>query len=246
MRVAFLIIPPLLLPGCEGCGGKPPPPSPSAVPAVAPEAAPLPPPAGGADAALESFEGKAGEAPRGWRARGGRWILAADGSTARGPGVLLQDAATPDWAVLLKDGACAGNVLVTVRFKAVSGAEDASGGLILRAQDAENYYLCRANALEGNFRLYMFRANRRETLESAEVQPPALGTWHTLGFAVQGDVLTCALDGQTLITHRIDPAKEPAWPSGRVGLWTKADSRTAFDDFLVTRPPGATPKEDAP
>ena len=238
-KAAFLLVP-VLLPGCEGCGGKPPP------AAVAPGIATRPPPADGMDAALDSFEGKPGEAPQGWRARGGRWILAADGSAARGPGVLLQDAAAQDWAVLLKEGACTGNLLATVRFKPVSGTEDASGGLILRAQDAENYYLCRANALEGNFRLYLFQGNRRETLESAEVQPPALGTWHTLGFAVQGDVLTCALDGRTLITHRIDPAKEPAWASGRVGLWTKADSRTAFDDRRVTRLPGPIPKEDAP
>jgi hypothetical protein len=243
MKVPLFLLPLFLLPGCDGCGGKPPP---AAAPTVALETATRPLPQDGTDAALESFEGKPGEAPPGWRARGGHWVQAEDASAARGPGVLLQEGSARDWAVLLKDGAYAGNLLMTVRFKPVSGTEDASAGLILRAQDAENYYLCRANALEGNFRLYAFRGNRRETLESAEVQPPALGTWHTLGFAIQGDVLTCALDGRTLITHRIDPAKEPAWASGRVGLWTKADSRTAFDDLLVTRLPEPAPKEETP
>ena len=207
------------------------------VPPPRPELAPVPTAPGGADMTLDSFDGKAGEAPKGWRSGSGRWLLAEDASAARGPSVLKQDQETQPWAVLLKDGVYAGDLSLQARFKPVSGREDASGGLILRAQDAENYLLCRANALEGNFRLYAVKDGRRETLESADVQAPELGTWHTLQMSVAGDTVTCGLDGKTLLTRRLDAS---AWAKGRVGLWTKADSVTEFDDVQIVRVP-ATP-----
>ena len=124
-------------------------------------------------------------------------------------------------------------------MKPVSGKEDASGGIIVLAQDAQNFYLCRANALEGNFRLYVVQANQRVTLESADITPLALGTWHSLRVARVGSLLECALDGKTLLTHRLTAGQEPAWASGRVGLWTKADSVTHFDDLSLARLPEA-------
>ncbi len=213
-----------------GCGEEEPGPS-------SPPPAPAPAPSGGADLSLDSFEGKPGAAPQGWRSGRGRWALAEDASAARGPMVLKQDAAVEDWAVILRDGAYAGDLSAEVRFKPLSGREDASGGLVLLAQDADNYYLCRANALEGNFRLYYVKGNGRVQLESASVQAPEIGTWHTLQMALQGDTLSCALDGRVLITHRVNPSREPAWKAGRVGLWTKADSVTRFDrlDIIVIK-----------
>ena len=235
MRRGFPFLLSLLLSGC-GCepapAPKPPPPRPA--PVLHPETAPVPSAPGGADMILDSFDGKVGEPPSGWYAGSGHWVLAEDASAARGPSVLKQDAPAQPWAVLLKDGVYAGDLSVQVRFKPVSGEEDASGGLILRAQDAQNYYLCRANALEGNFRLYLVKDGKRETLESADVTAPGKGTWHVLQMEVSGMEIRCGLDGKTLLTHRLEGS---AWPRGRTGLWTKADSVTEFDDFQVVRVP---------
>ncbi len=230
MRTLWLV-PVLLL---SGCGEEEPKPSRpvAAVPAPA-----VPQVSSGPDMALDSFEGKPGEAPSGWTFGKGHWIVAEDASAARGPAVLRQDATVRDWAVALREGSWGGDFCAEIRFKPVSGKEDASGGLVVLAQDAENYYLCRANALEGNFRLYVVQANRRVTLESVDMTPPALGTWHSLRVARAGDLLECALDGKTLLTHRMTAGTEPAWPSGRVGLWTKADSVTHFDDLSLARLP---------
>ena len=99
--------------------------------------------------------------------------------------------------------------------------------------------------MERILRLYCVKGGQRTTLESADVEPPVLGAWHVLQMSVRGEVLSCALDGKVLLTHRMDPGSEPAWPSGRVGLWTKADSVTEFDDFTLVRL-GPPSKEDAP
>lgn len=180
---------------------------------------------------MDSFDGAAGAAPAGWKGLRGRWVLTEDPSAARGPSVLLQDAEADPWAVLLRDGSYAGDLRVSVRFRPVSGREDASGGIALRAQDPRNYLLVRANALEGNLRLYRITDDRREMLASAETAPPALGAWHTLEVVLRRGTATCLLDGRPLLAHPVGDA----WPAGRVGLWTKADSRTAFDDFTVLR-----------
>jgi Domain of Unknown Function (DUF1080). len=89
------------------------------------------------------------------------------------------------------------------------------------------YYVVRANALEGNFRLYSYDRGRRQ-LASASVKPPALGQWHLLRVVVVGDHIQGWLDGAMLLDHR-----DSRFKSGRVGLWTKADSITAFNDFTI-------------
>ena len=165
-----------------------------------------------------------GTLPACWVPGRGHWTASAPG----GREIFRQDQAVPDWAVLLRDGEHAGGHRAQVRFRPISGKEDASGGLILLAQGPDDYYLCRANALEGNFRLYFVKGNRRVQLETVAVAPPALGTWHVLSLAVNGGVLRGSLDGRELLVHRMDSATEPAWTSGRAGLWTKADSVTEF------------------
>ncbi len=229
---------PLLLAGVlAGCGEDDP--KPVAKPPAPVPAALKPVTGSGPDVVLDSFEGPVGTVPAGWSFGKGRWILAEDASAARGPAVLRQEAVVPDWAVALRDGVWAGNFSAEVRFKPVSGREDASGGVVVLAQDGDNYYCCRANALEGNVRLYVVQGNRRVTLESADVTAPELGSWHSLRVARFGDILECALDGRVLLTHTLSPGKEPAWASGRIGLWTKADSVTHFDDLTVIRLPEA-------
>jgi hypothetical protein len=116
---------------------------------------------------------------------------------------------------------------VSVRFKPISGREDASGGIVFRFMDGR-YYVVRANALENNFRLYYYDRGRRQ-LASATVEPPALGQWHTIRVVAVGDRIQGYLNSKLLLDQR-----DPRFRTGQVGLWTKADSVTAFDDLTVT------------
>jgi hypothetical protein len=115
---------------------------------------------------------------------------------------------------------------VTVKFKPISGREDASGGIVFRFADG-TYYVVRANALEDNLRLYYYDRGRHQ-LASAKVKAPALGQWHTIRVVAVGDRMQAWLDGRPYLDHR-----DSRFKSGRVGLWTKADSVTAFDDLTI-------------
>jgi 3-keto-disaccharide hydrolase len=113
-----------------------------------------------------------------------------------------------------------------MKFKPISGQEDASGGIVFRFE-AGKYYVARANALEGNFRLYSYDRGRRE-LASASVKAPALGQWHAVRLVAIGDHIQAWLNGTLYLDHR-----DSRFKSGRMGLWTKADSITAFDDLTI-------------
>ncbi|MBI3626404.1 MAG: DUF1080 domain-containing protein, partial [Candidatus Rokubacteria bacterium] len=128
--------------------------------------------------------------------------------------------------VIVAPGGPYTDVDVSVRFKPISGREDASGGIVFRFTEGR-YYVVRANALEDNFRLYSYDRGRRQ-LATARVEPPALDQWHTLRVIAVGDRIQAYLNGRLLLDHR-----DTRYRSGQVGLWTKADSVTAFDDFVV-------------
>jgi hypothetical protein len=113
-----------------------------------------------------------------------------------------------------------------MKFKPISGREDASGGIVFRFNDGK-YYVVRANALEDNFRLYYYDRGRRQ-LASASVKRPALGQWHTVRVVAVGDRMQAWLNGTRHLDHR-----DARFKTGRVGLWTKADSITAFDDLTI-------------
>ena len=87
--------------------------------------------------------------------------------------------------------------------------------------------MIRANALEGNFNLYYYDRGRHQ-VDGASVKAPALGQWHKLRIRAEGDRIQGWLDGQALLDRR-----DSRFTSGRIGLWTKADSVTAFDDLTV-------------
>jgi len=93
------------------------------------------------------------------------------------------------------------------------------------------YYVVRANALEDNFRLYDYDRGRHQ-VATARVKPPALGQWHTVRVVVVGDRIQAWLDGALHLDHR-----DSRFPSGGIGLWTKADSITAFDDLTIRGKP---------
>ncbi len=117
---------------------------------------------------------------------------------------------------------------IAVAFKAVSGKIDEGGGIMWRVRDRNNYYVVRFNPLEDNFRIYYVKNGRRRMIGTARVSLPA-GTWHTMRVVATGDRYACFLDGRKYLEGRDGHFKE----AGGVGLWTKADAMTSFDDFKV-------------
>ena len=113
-----------------------------------------------------------------------------------------------------------------VKFKALAGTEDRAGGVVWRWKDGDNYYVARANALENNVSLYYTEAGRRRTLKYVDAPVPA-NKWHTLRVEFSGRRIRVALNGKTYIEFDDNHIAGP----GAVGMWTKADSVTAFDDF---------------
>ncbi len=114
-----------------------------------------------------------------------------------------------------------------VRFKAVEGAEDQGGGLIWRYQDPDNYYIARANPLENNFSIYSVVEGSRRPFKSANITV-ASGTWHTMRIVAKGDQMECFYDGKKYLEIR-----STTFRRGKIGLWTKADAVTYFDDLRV-------------
>jgi hypothetical protein len=161
-----------------------------------------------------------------WNVISGEWTLEPAGDSPPQAMRLVQRATAHAFNVAVMPGPEFRDVDVSVRFQPRSGREDASGGIVFRFRKGR-YYVARANALEDNFRLYVYDGTRRQ-LASARVRPPALGAWHTLRVVAVGDRIQAYLDGALLLDHRDGRLQE-----GTVGLWTKADSVTAFEEMTV-------------
>jgi hypothetical protein len=121
------------------------------------------------------------------------------------------------------------DVEVTIHFKPVAGKVDQAGGVAIRLADRNNYYVARANALEDNVRFYRVARGRREQIAGVKVQV-ASGAWHTLSLRAQGENFTVGYDGKTLFTA----SDKTFLSSGKIALWTKADSVTHFDRIEIT------------
>ncbi len=128
--------------------------------------------------------------------------------------------------VALAQGTSARDLDLSVRVKAVSGEEDQGGGLVWRAADASNYYITRWNPLEKNFRVYFVKDGRRKQLATAPATDD-VSTWHTVSVVTRGSHIDCLLDGAKLLSVDDETFSGP----GQVGLWTKADAATLFDDL---------------
>jgi hypothetical protein len=113
-----------------------------------------------------------------------------------------------------------------VKFKPENGREDQAGGIIWRWQDGDNYYVARANALENNVSLYYTADGKRNTLKYVNAPVPA-NVWHALRVEFSGTRIKVLLDGEPYVEQEDSHIQGP----GAVGVWTKADSVTAFDDF---------------
>ena len=177
-----------------------------------------------------------GTPPAGWTcgSTGGgtpSWMVVADSGAPSGPNVLKQSGKAPfPWCV--KQGTAVTNGTVEVKFKPLSGREDQAGGVVWRWKDGDNYYVARANALENNVSLYYTeRGRRRPSSTSTRRCRPIPGTRCSVEFA--GTQIRVSLDGKTYIELNDSHISG----AGAVGVWTKADSVTAFDDFAFQARP---------
>ena len=116
------------------------------------------------------------------------------------------------------------DLAMVASFKPISGKEDQAAGLIFRVQDEDNYYIVRANALEDNVGIYKYVDGRRSEMESESVRLDP-GEWRELRVEVTGDQIRAFLDKREVVE-----ATDDEFTSGGVGLWTKADSVTCFDN----------------
>jgi hypothetical protein len=171
-----------------------------------------------------------GSPPSGWTVgvtgKGSpKWTVESDATAPGGPKVLAQSGAgTFPWAVR-KDVSFA-NGTVEVSFKPIAGHEDAAGGIVWRWKDGDHYYVARANALENNVSLYYTVDGRRHTIRYVDA-PVARNAWHTLRVDFDGTRIVVALDGKV----RIEADDAHIAGAGAIGVWTKADSVTAFSGF---------------
>jgi hypothetical protein len=161
------------------------------------------------------------------------WVIAEDPTAPSGGKVLAQtsaDRTSYRFPLCLYDQLTATDVAISVRFKAVSGAVDQAAGLVARLKDTENYYTVRANALEDNVRLYKVVRGKRQQFAGASVKVPS-GEWHMLTLEVKGTHFRVLFDNTRLFEADDPTFRDP----GKVGLWTKADSVTYFDDLRIMR-----------
>ena len=178
----------------------------------------------------------AGAAPKGWTltmtGRGApKWTVERD-DTAPSKGQVLKQSGAATFPLALKDGTNIKDGFVEVKFKPISGSEDRAGGLVWRAKDANNYYVVRANALEDNVLLYKTVNGARNSLGivgrkggyGVNTAVPA-NQWHALRVEFAGTRFKVSFNDEVLFEVEDATFAEP----GMVGLWTKADSVTAFN-----------------
>ena len=184
---------------------------------------------------LDFEKDEIGKAPSGFsfaltgQGKPGIWIVRKD-DQAHGNVLVQTDADATDYRfpVAVYDGMTAKDVDLSVQFKALAGKGDQGAGLVWRYRDQNNYYITRCNALEGNCTIYHVVNGRRVAFLNQKVKV-ASNVWHTLSVEAVGDHCVVTYDGKKLLDARDGTFKD----AGKVGLWTKADSVIAFDDFSI-------------
>lgn len=186
-------------------------------------------------------DAKGGELPEGWSAAktgqgdGSVWKVQDDASAPAGPKVLTQtSSAGPNafFNLCVADKSKFGDVDLSVSIKPLAGKIDQGGGLVWRYQDAHNYYIARLNPLEGDFRLFKVINGKRTQIGPTIETDEAVGKWHKLRIVHRGTEIQCYLSGKLRIDQQDDAINQP----GRIGLWSKADAVSSFDDVSATAP----------
>ena len=180
-----------------------------------------------------------GSAPAGWTSAmtgsgDPKWTVEED-ATAPSKSKVIKQSGHATYPLLLKNATSVKDGFIEVQFKAVSGAQDRAAGIVWRAQDADNYYVARANALEDNVVLYKTVNGVRSALDvvgrkggyGVDVPVPA-NQWLGLRVDFQGNRFRVLYNGKQLFEVEDSTFSD----AGGVGLWTKADSVTLFDQII--------------
>ena len=170
---------------------------------------------------------KENEAPAGFEAYSGKWIVKSDPSAPSKPNILAQLATQETWPGIVVKDLNYKNVSLEVKFKAISGDEDQAAGIIFRYKDSGNFYLFRANADEDNVELFKFQNGSRSGIKGAKVKVPH-DTWCSIKIIAVNNSISCFSNDQKLITVHNDLYQE-----GKIGLRSKADSVAYFDDLTA-------------
>ena len=179
-----------------------------------------------------------GKMPPGWTAamtNGGaapKWEIIRDGSAPTQPYVLAQVSNDPSgnrFPLAIFDGLMLRDSDVSVRMKPVAGHVDQAGGLVFRYRDCNNYYLARANAIDGSVALFKVQDGRRTALNPGVHHDIPLNAWSILKVSVRGRRFQVYVNHRRILQGYDDTFRD----SGKVGLWTVGDSVTYFDDFRV-------------
>jgi Galactocerebrosidase, C-terminal lectin domain len=160
----------------------------------------------------------------------GQWTVVADPAAANGRAIaqVSKDRTDYRFPLAVYKPYSGKDLEFSVRFKPVSGTIDQAGGVAVRLSTPDDYYIARANALEGNVRFYRVVKGKREQLASANAKV-ASNQWHTLALKAEGDRFTVSFDGKALLSARDRTFVD----AGKVALWTKADSVTYFDTISI-------------
>ena len=161
-----------------------------------------------------------------------QWVVKSDPTAPSQPNALAQISADKTdyrFPLAIADDGSFQNLEMSVKFKAVSGEVDQAAGMVFRLKDANNYYIVRANALENNYRLYHVVDGRRVQFAGANLKVVP-GEWHELRVECVSNHIVCYYDDE----KKIDATDETFKEAGKIGLWTKADSVTYFDDLRVS------------
>ncbi len=159
------------------------------------------------------------------------WKVVADQSSPNSPrafGAVETKNTGRTYNVALVSESSFKNVVISMQVKAVSGKEDQGGGPVWRAIDADNYYIARWNPLEDNFRIYYVKDGERAQIASMKIKLDPT-KWHSIKIIMKGHHIEGWLNSEKRLEVNDDTFKE----AGMVGLWTKADASTLFDDFIA-------------
>ncbi|MGH7493647.1 MAG: family 16 glycoside hydrolase [bacterium] len=191
---------------------------------------------------------EAGKPPKGFsfeltgKGKLGVWLVTKDEAAPSKPNVLAQtdmDATSYRFPLCVFDSVTAAGVDLSVKFKPIKGKVDQAAGLVWRYQDKDNYYIVRANALENNVVLYKVEKGKRTDLDPKDSGLFAYGKkakvlsgqWSTLRVVAKGTLFEVYLNAEKLF----EVEDNTFTGAGKIGLWTKADSYTLFDDFFAKR-----------
>ena len=168
-----------------------------------------------------------GAAPKGFSPAVGEWTVV----TSDGGKVLAQSAknANSVFNLALVDNTKVKDVDISVKVKAVAGEFDQGGGLVWRAKDAKNYYIARFNHKEDNFRIYkVVDGVRSQPFQNADVKHH--DGWTVVRVTMKGDHIACYIDGKKYMDVHDSTFPE----AGKIGVWSKSDARSQFDDLTLT------------